>query len=58
MSKLKKKEYWHGLTFSSPENLPNPEMESESPVLAGGFFTTEPPQSPILKNNWEFIHRS
>ena len=30
----------------SPEFLPNPEIEPMSPVLAGRFFTTEPPQKP------------
>ena len=44
-----RQEYWNGLPFPSPgdlSNLPNPGIEfksSVSPVLAGGFFTTEPP---------------
>ena len=36
-------EYWGGLPFPSPGNLPNPEIKPESLALAGGFFTTEPP---------------
>ena len=32
-------EYWRGLPFSTPGNLPDPGME---PALAGLFFTTEP----------------
>ena len=28
--------------------LPRPEIESVSPALAGGFFTTEPPGKPNL----------
>ena len=32
-------EYWSGLSFSSPGDLPNPVIESVSAVLAGGFFT-------------------
>ena len=35
-------EYWKDLAFSTPGDLPNPEMElrlSVSPSLAGGFFT-------------------
>ena len=38
-----KQEYWDGLPFPSPEDLPNPGMEPASlvsPALAGRFFTT------------------
>ena len=38
-----RQEYWSGLPFPSPGNLPDPEIKSTSPVLAGEFFTTEPP---------------
>ena len=41
-----KQEYWSGLPFPPPEDLPDPEikpMSSTSPSLAGRFFTTEPP---------------
>ena len=37
-----RQEYWRGLPFPPPENLPDPGMESTSlasPALAGGFFT-------------------
>ena len=40
-----RQEYWSGLPFPSPEDLPNPGIESMSPVspaLAGRFFNTEP----------------
>ena len=33
-------EYWSGLPFLSPEDLPNSGIEPTSPVLAGRFFTT------------------
>ena len=36
-----RQEYWSGLPFPPPGDLPNPGMETESPVspaLAGGFF--------------------
>ena len=39
---LSKQEYWSGLPFPSPGNLPNPGIEPESlrsPALVGGFFT-------------------
>ena len=38
-----RQEYWDGLPFPSPRDLPGPGIEPESPALAGGFFTTEPP---------------
>ena len=38
-----RKEYWSGLPFPSPGDLPNPETEPLSPALAGKFFTSEPP---------------
>ena len=34
--------YWIELPLPSPGDLPNPGIESVSPLLAGGFFTTEP----------------
>ena len=40
-----RQESWSRLPFSSPGDLPNPEIEPKSlasPVLAGGFFTTVP----------------
>ena len=44
-----RQEYWSGLPFSSPRDLPNPGTESMSPALAGGFFTAEPPGRAILR---------
>ena len=41
-----RQEYWSGLPFPSPGDLPSPGIEPESlvsPTLAGGFLTTEPP---------------
>ena len=38
-----RQEYWSGLSFPSPEDLPDPGTEPRSPALAGRFFTTEPP---------------
>ena len=35
-------EYWSGLPFPSPGDLPNPRIEPTSPALPGGFFNTEP----------------
>ena len=39
-------EYWNGLSFSSPGDLPDSGVELESPALADGFFTAEPPGKP------------
>ena len=39
-------EYWSGLPFPSPGDLPDPETEPPSPALAGKFFTTEAPGKP------------
>ena len=47
---LSQQEYWSGLPFPLPGNLPNPEVETISPVApasAGGFFTVEPPGNHI-----------
>ena len=33
-------EYWSGLSFPPPGDLPDPGMEPTSPTSAGGFFTT------------------
>ena len=38
-----------GLPFPPPGDLPGPGIELGSPVLAGGFFTTEPPGKPHLE---------
>ena len=40
-------EYWSGLPFLSPRDLPDPGIELMSLALAGGFFTTEPPAKPL-----------
>ena len=44
-----KQEYWRGLPFPSPGDLPDPGIESmslASLALAGGFFTTAAPGKP------------
>ena len=35
-----RQEYWSGCPFPLPGDLPNPGIETMSPALAGGFFTT------------------
>ena len=43
-----RQEYWNGLPLLSPRDLLHPGIESVSPTLAGGFFTTEPPGKPKI----------
>ena len=42
-----KQEYWSGLPFPPPGDLPNPETEATSLTLAGRFFTIEPTGKPM-----------
>ena len=41
-----RQEYWGGLPFPSPGDLPDPGIKPASPALSGRFFTTEPPGKP------------
>ena len=44
-----RQEYWSGLPFPTPSDLPNSGIEPTfltSPILAGRFFTTEPLGKP------------
>ena len=41
-----KQEYWSGLPFTFPRDLPDLETESGSYALTDGFFLTEPPEKP------------
>ena len=46
-----RQEYWSGLPFPSPGDLPDPGIEPvspDSPALAGKLFTTEPPGKPMI----------
>ena len=49
---LPRQEYWSGLPFPSPGDLPDPGIKPVSPELAGGCFTTEPPGKP---NNIDYF---
>ena len=44
-----RQEYWSGLPFPSPGNLPDPGIQPMSPALAGEFLTTESPEKPTAK---------
>ena len=43
---IPRQEYWSGLPFPSPGDLPDPGIKPVSPVLMGRFFTTESPGKP------------
>ena len=48
-----RQEYWSGLPFPTPGDLPNPgikPMSSVSPTLSGRFFTTVPPGKPVASS--------
>ena len=40
-------EYWRGLPFPSPGDLPDPGMEPGSPALQRDVLTSEPPGKPL-----------
>ena len=42
-----RQEYWSGLPFPSPEDLPDPGTEPTCLALTGGLFTAEPPGKPM-----------
>ena len=41
-----RQEYWSGLPFPSPGDLPKPGVESGSPALQADSLPTEPPGKP------------
>ena len=43
-----RQQYWSGLSFLSPGDLPDPGIEPMSPALVGGFFTTELPRTSLM----------
>jgi len=65
-------EYWSGWPFPSPEDLPNPGIESRSPALQADSLPAEPPGKPkntgvgslsllqgnfpTQESNWSLLH--
>ena len=43
-----RQEYWSGLPFPSPGDLPNPGIEPRSPAFQADALTSEPPGKPIF----------
>ena len=57
--RIPRQEFWSGLPFPSPGDLPNPGIKLASlasPALAGRFFTTEPSWKPLLPHNLYQLH--
>ena len=44
---VSRQEYWSGLPFPSPGDLPNPGIEPGSPALQTDVLLSEPPGKPI-----------
>ena len=44
--KFSRQEYWSGLPFPSPGNLPNPGIRPKSPALQADSLPSEPPGKP------------
>ena len=42
-----RQEYWSGLPFPSPGDLPDPGIEPGSPALQADALPSEPPGNPI-----------
>ena len=47
-----RQEYWSGLPFPSPGDLPDPGIEPRSPALQADALTSEPPGKLI---QWRFL---
>ena len=50
-----RQEYWSGLPFPSPGNLPDPGIEPMSRALAGRFFTIEQLGKPCFGHTWYYF---
>ena len=45
---LSRQQYWSGLPFLSPGDLPNPGIEPGSPTLQADALLSEPPGKPLF----------
>ena len=43
-----RQEYWSGLPFPSPRDLPDPRNEPTSPALQADSLLSEPPGKPLM----------
>ena len=54
-----RQEYWSGLPFSPPGDLPDPGIEPESPALQAGSLLSEPPgwkekKKKVKRESWNW----
>ena len=47
-----RQEYWSGLPFPSPGDLPNPGIKPGSPALQADTLTSEPPIHSVYQIPW------
>ena len=47
-----RQEYWSGLLFPSPGDLPDPGIETRSPAFQADALTSEPPGKPKCKTRY------
>ncbi|KAM7234760.1 hypothetical protein CapIbe_013580, partial [Capra ibex] len=45
---LSRQEYWSGLPFPSPGDLPNPGIEPKFPAFQANSLPSEPPGNPTF----------
>ena len=50
-----RQEYWSGLPFPSPGDLPDPGIKPRSPVLEADALTSEPPEKILPDNIYEWF---
>ena len=51
-----RQEYWSGLPFPSPGDLPDLGIKPTSPALAGKFFTTKHLGSPFIRYTFSHVN--
>ena len=51
-----RQECWSGLPFPSPGDLPDLGIKPSSPALACRFFTTKPPEKPLICTLFVYIY--
>ena len=48
VTQFSRQEYWSGLPFSPPGDLPNPEIEPQSPILHANSLLSESPGNQLM----------
>ena len=51
-----RQEYWSGVPFPSPGDLPDPGIKPRSPALQADAFWSEPPGNPTIYWNYLLIY--